>query len=78
MNERSRLKSAIRDHCPCDGCTERFIACSDRCPKDERGEAGYKAWKNEIARVKNEKRDYLIRKNIRCKSYNKGEEYGKT
>ena len=31
--------------CPCNGCTERFIACSDRCPKDARGEFGYKAWK---------------------------------
>ena len=31
--------------CPCNGCTERFIACSDRCPKDARNEYGYKAWK---------------------------------
>lgn len=31
--------------CPCNGCTERFIACSDRCPKDARNEFGYKAWK---------------------------------
>lgn len=30
---------------PCKGCTERFTACSDQCPKDERGEYGYKAWK---------------------------------
>ena len=30
---------------PCKGCTERFTACSDHCPKDERGEFGYKAWK---------------------------------
>lgn len=29
---------------PCLGCTERFIACSARCPKDARGEYGYKAW----------------------------------
>ena len=29
---------------PCNGCTERFTACSDRCPKDERGEYGYAAW----------------------------------
>ena len=35
MNEKS----------PCMGCAERFIACSDRCPKDARGEYGYKAWK---------------------------------
>lgn len=30
---------------PCKGCTERFTACSDRCPKDARGEFGYKAWR---------------------------------
>jgi hypothetical protein len=33
--------------CPCNGCTERFIACSDHCPKDERGEYGYKAWQEQ-------------------------------
>ena len=32
--------------CPCNGCTERFTACSDRCPKDARGEYGYKAWRD--------------------------------
>ena len=32
------------DKCPCYGCTERFTACSDRCPKDARGELGYKTW----------------------------------
>ena len=29
---------------PCKDCAERFTACHDRCPKDERGEFGYKAW----------------------------------
>lgn len=33
---------------PCKGCTERFTACSDRCPKDARGEYGYKAWKADL------------------------------
>ena len=33
---------------PCKGCTERFTACSARCPKDERGEYGYKAWKVDL------------------------------
>lgn len=28
-------------------CTERFIACSDKCPKDARGEYGHKAWKEQ-------------------------------
>ena len=35
----------MREPCPCNGCTERFTACHDRCPKDKRGEYGYKAWK---------------------------------
>ena len=37
---------------PCMGCPERFTACSDRCPKDERGEYGYKAWKAELEAIK--------------------------
>lgn len=32
-------------HSPCHNCPERFLACSDRCPKDARGEYGYKAWR---------------------------------
>ena len=32
---------------PCKGCTERFTACSGNCPKDARGEYGYKAWKEQ-------------------------------
>ena len=35
------------DPCPCKGCTERFPACSGKCPKDARGEYGYKAWKEQ-------------------------------
>ena len=38
---------------PCHNCAERFIACSDRCPKDARGEYGYKAWKAEAEAIKN-------------------------
>ena len=37
----------MMEKCPCGGCTERFTACSDRCPKDARGEYGYKAWRNQ-------------------------------
>lgn len=76
MNDKCRLSQTIRDLAPCKGCTERFTACSDRCPKDERGEPGYKAFKREIARVKNEKRNYLSRKNVRNKGYNEGKRYG--
>ena len=42
------LDSPIRDKAPCKGCTERFTACHDRCPKDERGEFGYNAWKDKV------------------------------
>ena len=34
----------MREISPCKGCSERFTACSDCCPKDDRGEFGYKAW----------------------------------
>ena len=71
------MDGVIRDPSPCDGCTERFLACSDRCPKDARGEPGYKAWKAEIARVKKNKREYLSRANVGMKGYNEGGEYGK-
>lgn len=33
---------------PCNGCTERFTACSDKCPKDKRGEYGHEAWVAEV------------------------------
>ena len=49
----------MNSDCPCDGCTERFIACSDRCPKDKRGDFGYKAWKAKLAAKK--KHDALQR-----------------
>ena len=39
--------------CPCKDCTERFLTCSDKCPKDARGEFGYKAWKTERDAAKN-------------------------
>ena len=34
----------MKEQSPCYGCTERFTACSGRCPKDARGEYGYNAW----------------------------------
>lgn len=33
---------------PCKDCRERFTACHDICPKDKRGEFGYKAWKKMV------------------------------
>lgn len=37
-----------REKVPCKGCTEKFTACHDRCPKDKRGEFGYGAWKAQV------------------------------
>lgn len=54
-----RLTGAVRGVPPCKECSERFLACHDRCPKDERGESGYKAWKAEIERVKAVREKYL-------------------
>lgn len=72
MKDCQRLPNAIRDISPCAGCTEKFTACYDCCPKDERGEHGYKAWKAEIKRVKEEKQKYLNRQNVRIKKYSGG------
>ena len=46
---------------PCKDCPERFIACSDRCPKDARGEYGYKAWKADLYAEKEAWRQYNLR-----------------
>lgn len=56
------VKDMRDNNCPCRGCTERFTACSDRCPKDERGEYGHKAWvadyrKQEAAIKEHKRRD---------------------
>lgn len=40
------------------GCTERFTACSDRCPKDARGEFGYLAWKAEMQAINDARKAY--------------------
>ena len=45
-------------NCPCKDCPERFYACSDKCPKDSRGEFGYKAWKAEYYKQKAAEREY--------------------
>ena len=59
VKDEQRIHSQIRDVSPCKGCTERFAACHDHCPKDSRGEFGYMAWKAEIDRVKKTRRDYI-------------------
>jgi hypothetical protein len=76
MKNHQRLSNVIREHSPCDGCTERFIACQDRCPKDARGGFGIKAWKAEIKRVKKAMLDYLKRTSVRRKDFHWGNEDG--
>ena len=52
------INCGIRDGSPCLDCPERFLACADHCPKDERGEFGYKAWKAKLEEVKEKKKAY--------------------
>ncbi len=53
---------------PCKDCPERFPACSASCPKDARGEVGYKAWLAEYRRKEDEKKE-LSRYDYRPKRY---------
>ena len=46
---------------PCQGCTERFLACADNCPKDARGEYGHKAWKADYKKLQDAIREYKMR-----------------
>lgn len=56
--ETERRLLLYRKPSPCQNCTERFTACHDRCPKDLRGEEGYKAWVAENDRIKAERKKY--------------------
>ena len=53
-----KIVVSIRDISPCKDCTEKFLGCHDRCPKDARGEPGYKAFKAEIERVRAARVEY--------------------
>ena len=55
MDDTKRLSGVMRGSPPCKDCEERHTACHDNCPKDMRGEYGYKHWKAE-AQVVNDKR----------------------
>ena len=58
MGNKSSFNINTREPSPCDGCTERFIACSGRCPKDERGEYGYNAWIAKLELIKQNRKAY--------------------
>ena len=53
-----RITVSIRDVSPCKDCTEKFLGCHGRCPKDERGEFGYMAFRAEVARVNAARANY--------------------
>jgi hypothetical protein len=57
MKDNQRFK-LVRNASPCKGCSERFTACSDNCPKDKRGEYGYNAWKAENEEVNKKRKAY--------------------
>jgi hypothetical protein len=52
------VPSTHREMSPCNGCTERFRACSDRCPIDERGGYGYLAWKAKVKEIEDKRKSY--------------------
>lgn len=58
VKKESRTNCGFRDESPCKNCTERFTACWDRCPKDERGEFGHKAWKAKLEETKAMRKAY--------------------
>lgn len=53
-----KINISCRNDSPCVGCTERFTACWDHCPKDERGAFGYKAWKAKLEETKQKWKAY--------------------
>lgn len=57
-DDKKKINCGIRDGSPCKDCPERFLACSDHCPKDERGGFGYKAWKAKLEEVKENRKAY--------------------
>lgn len=57
IDEERKLRF-FREVSPCHGCTEKFSACHDNCPKDARGERGYMAWKAELDAIKKKKKAY--------------------
>lgn len=50
------IESPIRDKPPCKDCSERCVTesfnCHNSCPKDERGEFGYRAWREKVDSAK--------------------------
>lgn len=58
MAKDDKLPGVIRGKPPCAGCTDRYITCHDHCPKDDRGDYGYLAWKNDIENLRKNRMAY--------------------
>lgn len=52
------LSGSSREMSPCNGCTEKFDYCHGRRPKDARGEKGFAAYRAEIERINEQRRQY--------------------
>lgn len=77
ISDNQRPPNIIRDPSPCMDCAERFYACSDRCPKDARGDFGYKAWKAKVQAVKDARKAYIDNSKMTRSDYEKEKNYGK-
>lgn len=62
MKDESRLPGVMRGVSPCTNCGERHTACHDKCPKDERGEYGYDAWRSDAKKVNDNRKAYVDEK----------------
>ena len=49
---KSCFRSRHSDECPCYGCAERHLACSDKCGR-------YKAWKQKGEQIEANRKAYL-------------------
>lgn len=58
VKDSQRPPNPVRETPPCKGCSERYTACSDHCPKDERGEYGYLAWRAARQAVEDRRKAY--------------------
>lgn len=65
----SRPDPVTREMSPCKDCAERLPACHGRCPKDERGEPGYRAWRNRLDEVNKRRKEYDAKPFVKYNPY---------
>ena len=69
----SRPDPVTREMPPCKDCTERCVTesfnCHDRCPKDERGELGYKSWKSRLDEINKRRKEYEAKPFVKYNPY---------